>query len=59
MRIFSSSFIEDARFLYNNILDRGIKTWQELHNAFTKRWENMEDGRLLWTQFNQIKKKEV
>jgi hypothetical protein len=34
MRLFSSSLIGDARFWYNNIPGKGIKTWQDLYNAF-------------------------
>jgi hypothetical protein len=57
MRLFSSSLIGDARSWYNNLPDKGIKTWQALQDAFIKRWEIKKDGRLLLTQFSQIKKK--
>ena len=41
------------------MMDHGsIRSWQDFHDAFMKRWSIRKDGRMLLTQLHEIKKKE-
>jgi hypothetical protein len=58
LRLFSATFVEDARKWYNNLPDKGIKTWDDFHKVFMKIWGAKGDPNLLLLQLNEMKKKE-
>jgi hypothetical protein len=57
MRLFSSSLIGDARSWYNNLPNKGIKTWEVLQSTFLKRWEVKKDGKLTLVPISPYQKK--
>jgi hypothetical protein len=58
MKLFSISLEENARSWYNSLPEKSIKSWQAFHDAFMKIWVIRKDGRLMLTQFHEIKKKD-
>jgi hypothetical protein len=58
LRPFSATFVEYGRKCYNNIPDKGIKTWEDFDNVFMKTWGTKGDPNLLLLQLCEMKKKE-
>jgi len=57
MRLFAASIVEDARKWYNSLPDKFVKTWDDFHKVFMKRWGTKSDPRMLLLKLNEIKKK--
>jgi hypothetical protein len=47
MKLFSSTFVDDARRWYNSLPSKSIKTWDDFEETFLKRWGTKEDPNLL------------
>jgi hypothetical protein len=47
MKLFSSTFTDDARRWYNSLPRKIIKTWDQFEETFLKRWGAKEDPNLL------------
>jgi hypothetical protein len=58
MRLFSATFVEDARRWYNSLLDKGIKNWDAFHKVFMKIWGTKGDPNMLLLQLSEMKNKE-
>jgi hypothetical protein len=58
MRIFSASLVGEARVWYDNLPRKSIKIWEDLENAFIKRWGDGKDLGFLFSQFSEIQKYE-
>jgi hypothetical protein len=58
MKLFSISLEENARSWYNSLPPTSIRTCKSFHEAFMKIWAIRKDGRLMLTQFHEIKKKD-
>jgi hypothetical protein len=48
MKLFSSTFTDDARRWYNSLPINSIKTMVQLEETFLKRWGAKEDPNLLF-----------
>jgi hypothetical protein len=57
MRLFSATFVEDARRWYNSLPDKSIKTWDSFHKVFIKIWGTKGDPNML-LQLSEMKNKE-
>lgn len=59
MKLFGFS-LEGAAFSWFRVLpDKYIKTWEQFHNSFIKRWATRVDPKLILTELYKIKKKDV
>jgi len=58
LRFFSTTFVDDSRKWYNNLPDKGIKTWDKFHKVFMKIWGTKGDPKFSLLQLNELKKKE-
>lgn len=46
MKFFALSFEESAKSCYQDLPDKGIKDWDQFHEAFNKIWTIKKEGRL-------------
>jgi hypothetical protein len=58
MKLFSATFVEDARRWYNSLPSKGIKNWDAFEEAFMKRWGTKEDPNMLLLRLSEMRKKE-
>jgi hypothetical protein len=56
MKLFSSTFTDDARRWYNSLPSKSIKTMDQFEETFLKRWGAKEDPNLLLMRLTEMKK---